>query len=127
MTTLMLRHIPRTYDSEDVLDLLDSHGFVGHYDFVYLSRNVKSASALHHAFVNFVSPELASLAFKAFDKFDGWKGKSSKACEVRWSRTQGFAENVEAARHRPVWKNVAGNFTPCVFQHGVRVQFPRFV
>jgi len=121
----MLRHIPNNYSPEDVLALLDSYGFAGHYDYFYLPRDFKSAAALGYAFVNFVSTDVALRAFQVFDKFDGWKGRSHKACEVQWSRNQGFVQNVEAVRCSPVMrKTVAAQFKPFVFQNGVRIEFP---
>jgi len=124
-TTLMLRHIPNNSDPEDVLALLDSYGFAGHYDFFYLPRDFKSRAALGYAFVNFVSSHIALRAFQVFDKFDGWRGRSHKACEVQWCRNQGLVQNVEAIRSSPVMrKSVADKFKPFVFQNGVRIEFP---
>jgi hypothetical protein len=125
MTTLMLRNIPNNYDPDRMQALLDSEGFAGLYDFVYLPRDFKSRAALGYGFVNFSTPAHALRAYQVFDEFRNWKCNSNKACAVQWSRTQGFDANVEAVRSSPALrKNIAANFKPVLLKNGVPIKFP---
>merc|ERR1712056_156722 len=61
-TTIMVRDIPNSYTQEMLLDLLNSRGLKGLYNFVYLPLDFKRWSGLGYAFVNLVSNEAANKA-----------------------------------------------------------------
>jgi len=124
-TTLMLRNIPNNYEPTRLMALLDAEGFAAQYDFVYLPRDFKSRVALGYGFVNFTTVAHALRAFRVFTEFTNWGSSSKKACQVQWSRTQGFAANVEAVRTSPAMrKSVVETFKPVILQNGVRIKFP---
>eukprot|EP00913_Durusdinium_trenchii_P034625 g32394.t1 len=53
-TTVMLRNLPNNYTREMFLEMLDSEGFRGSYDFVYLPCDFHRKANLGYAFVNMV-------------------------------------------------------------------------
>merc|ERR1712045_867190 len=55
-TSVMLRNLPSGFTCRQLLNLLDSLGFLGRYDFVYQPVNFETMTCLSHAFVNLVSP-----------------------------------------------------------------------
>jgi hypothetical protein len=124
-TTVMLKNIPNDYSRAMVLELFNSEGFCGKYDFVYLPVDFRSGSAFGYAFVNLVS-ELDCQAFwKHFHGFCQWSLPSKKVAEVTWSKpSQGLAMNMERYRNSSVMHGqVPDEYKPCVFRHGLRVAF----
>jgi RNA recognition motif-containing protein len=125
-TTVMLRNIPNNYKRDDMLELLESHGFTGQYDFIYLPLDFKTHVAIGYAFLNFTSHTAAVRAFEVFDGFHAWKGNSRKVCKTSWSDThQGLSDNVELVR------NSAMNRRRCpedckqiIIMNGQRVKLP---
>merc|ERR1712159_580188 len=81
-TTVMLRNIPNNYNREMVLELLNSEGFQGDYDFVSLPMDFHRMAGLGYAFVNLVNPDAAERVKAHFEGFSGWKLASLKICEV---------------------------------------------
>merc|ERR1719377_166778 len=66
-TTVMLRNMPNNYTREMLLELVDSMGFTGCYDFAYLPVDFKSQAGLGYAFINFVSTAEAQRCFECFE------------------------------------------------------------
>lgn len=126
-TTVILRNIPVEYTRQMLLDLLNSRGFAGKFDFVYVPRDFQRSFGLGYCFVNMVTAADAHQIHKCFHGFSQWKIPSQKVCEVGWSsRQQGLAEQIERYRNSPVMHDsVPDEYKPCIFQHGVRVAFPR--
>merc|ERR1712232_142249 len=56
-TTVILRNIPVEYTRQMFLKMLDSEGFAGKYDFIYMPRDFQRSFSLGYVFVNFVTPE----------------------------------------------------------------------
>merc|ERR1711977_264384 len=56
-TTVMMRNIPNTLTRDMLLDIINTEGFVGCYDFVYLPMDFKSMAALGYSFINFMDSE----------------------------------------------------------------------
>merc|ERR1740127_314551 len=68
-TTVMLRNLPNNYSRAMFLSMLDSEGFSGAYDFVYLPIDFCSRACLGYAFVNLLD---ASIVPNFWQTFDGY-------------------------------------------------------
>ena len=126
-TTIMLRNLPNNYTREMLLGMLDEHGFVGLYDFVYLPCDFCRDANLGYAFVNFVDYAAVDRAWKIFDGFSAWSLPTAKVCQVGWSGPhQGLKAHVERYRNSPVMhKSIPDTYKPVIFKNGVRKPFPR--
>jgi hypothetical protein len=124
--TLMLRNLPNNYTRIMLLSLLDSEGFGGQYDFVYLPIDFKSHASLGYAFVNLSTIEAAERCWKAFEGFNKWVVPSSKVCSVNWSAPfQGLESHVERYRNSPVMhEHVPDEYKPMLLSDGKRLPFP---
>lgn len=125
LTTVMLRNLPNNYSRTMLLQLIDKEGFAGQYDFIYLPMDFKLHASLGYAFVNLVSPEVATRFFKTFEGFHRWVVPSQKVCSVNWSHPyQGLDAHIERYRNSPVMHDdVPDEYKPSVFQNGQRVPF----
>lgn len=121
----MIRNLPNNYTSQMLLDLLDSEGFWGAYDFFYLPMDFKTSVSLGYLFVNMVSPEAAERLWSTFDGYSNWVIPSRKRSGVSWSSVQGLAANIERYRSSPIMApKVPDEFKPAVFANGTRLSFP---
>lgn len=136
-TTVMLRHLPAGYTRAIFLEMLDSEGFKGCYDFVYLPADFVKWQGFGYAFVNLHSNQEAVRVWKHFDGFNSWPDLSSapshqddegppRPCEVSWGDPlQGLTAHVERYRNSPVMhKDVPEQFKPACFANGVQIKFP---
>jgi hypothetical protein len=133
-TTVMLRHLPEGYTRAALLELLESQGFQGSYDFVYLPVDFVKWKGFGYAFINMVCHEDARRVWKHFDGFKDWPahpdiqetGEAPRACEVSWGDPlQGLKAHFERYRNSPVMhKDVPEHFKPVTFSKGVKVKFP---
>merc|ERR1719460_2665095 len=71
-TTVMIRNMPNNYTRQMLLELVDSMGFAGTYDFAYLPVDFQSQAGLGYAFLNFTSIANAQLCFDRFEGFSNW-------------------------------------------------------
>lgn len=126
LTTVMLRNIPNSYTSAAVLELLDSHSFMGRYDFVYLPMDFQKGVNLGYAFVNFLHHTDGLRFAEVFQDFASWTCQSDKSGDVSWAQpNQGWQAHVERYRNSPVMHpSVPDAFKPMVFQGGHRAAFP---
>merc|ERR1712217_823433 len=62
-TTVMMRNLPNDMNREMLLELLDTHGFRGLYDFIYVPIDFKRRAGLGYAFVNMSTPQAAERMF----------------------------------------------------------------
>merc|ERR1712232_1041555 len=126
LTTLMVKNIPNDYTRSMLLELLDSQGLAGTYDFIYLPADFQRCSSLGYAFLNFVSQAAAEVAKVRLHGFREWRVQSQKICEVRWCEPmQGLAAHIDRYRNSPVMhRSVPDEFKPVTFQNGLRVPFP---
>jgi hypothetical protein len=138
--TICFRNIPNNYTAAMVIDLLDSYGFRGFYDFVYVPHDFKRLPSLVNTgyfFVNFASPDAAACAWRTFDNFQAWSVKSNKVLAATWAKeTQGLKACISRYRNSPVMhKKIPLDCKPLVFENGrlvplrsskKRVKEPRF-
>lgn len=124
--TVMLRNLPNNYTRSMLLKLIDSEGFDGMYDFIYLPMDFKSQASLGYAFVNLTDSDQAARFFEAFVGFHDWVVPSQKVCSVNWSAPyQGREAHIERYRNSPVMhEDVPDDYKPMVFRDGERIKFP---
>jgi len=125
-TTVMIRNMPNNYTREMLLELVDSMGFAGLYDFAYLPVDFQSQAGLGYAFINFATVADAQLCFRRFEGFSDWMVPSEKVCTVTWSSpTQGLEAHIERYKNSPVMHfSIADEWKPVLLQQGVRIAFP---
>jgi hypothetical protein len=125
-TTAMLRNLPNNYSRAMLLELIDSQGFAGQYDFVYLPMDFKSHASLGYAFVNLLTPQLAKQFWNKLDGFHQWAVPSQKVCSMSWSHPhQGLQAHTDRYRNSPVMhEEVPDEYKPVVFKDGQRMSFP---
>lgn len=115
-TTVMLRGLPDNFTREMLLETMNSMGFYGLYDFVYLPIAFASGTSLGYGIVNLVSPADIPTFWERFAGLQDWA--------VLWSPQQGLAELVERYRNSPVMHpTVPDECKPALFHGGVRVAF----
>jgi len=125
-TTVMLRDLPDAYSRSALLELLDTEGFFGRFDFFYLPVDFKHQRNLGYALINLVSPMEALRLTRHFNGFTNWNVTSDKVCSVSWCNPQqGLEAHVERYRNSPVMhESVPTDWQPMLLSHGVQVAFP---
>jgi hypothetical protein len=89
--TLMLCNIPCRFEHDDIVDAIQSIGFGGFYEFVYVpQRSRKRSGNMGYAFVHFKSPETAASFSDNFQNFQFKRTSSTKKCMVKPAHIQGF-------------------------------------
>eukprot|EP00928_Gymnodinium_smaydae_P097508 TRINITY_DN8849_c0_g2_i4.p1 TRINITY_DN8849_c0_g2~~TRINITY_DN8849_c0_g2_i4.p1 ORF type:complete len:285 (+),score=5.80 TRINITY_DN8849_c0_g2_i4:121-855(+) len=92
-TTIVLRNIPKTYNTSSVVRLLETAGYTGLFDFVDVPTNRVSRTTGGFAIVNLRHPAYAPYFWKTFDGFHKWTCKSRNICRVVWyEQLQGLHE-----------------------------------
>lgn len=124
-TTVIWRNLPNNFTREGLLELINSYGFQGSYDFFYSPVDFSSNALVGYAFINFVSTAEARRFFSCFKGFTAWSMNSVKVSEVAWSQLQGLKHHLERYRNSAVMHpEVADDKRPVLFQGGCRVYFP---
>jgi len=125
-TTVMVRNLPLDYTREHLLDLLDSQGFRGCYNFAYFPMDFRRWAGFGYAFVNMVSAEEALRIRRELSGFCEWKVPSVKVVEVCWGDPlQGFEACVERYRNSPIMhESVPDVCKPAIFVDGYQQPFP---
>jgi len=122
-STICFRNLPNNYSADMVLDLLNSNGFTGHYDFVYVPHDFKRLPSLvniGYFFVNFTDQDSAVCAWNVFDGFTNWSVNSTKVLKATWANeTQGLKACVARYRNSPVMhKTIPTECKPLIFEKG---------
>jgi hypothetical protein len=100
VTTLMISCLPVRLGIEQLLWQMDSVGFNGKYDLVYMPyRSVKKRGKVQHgspgyAFVNFKSSEFAMEFMTAFEGYPFGDFNSDRKAVVKPATTQGYYANL---------------------------------
>ncbi|CAE7778071.1 ML4, partial [Symbiodinium pilosum] len=126
-TSVMLRNLPNNYTRSKLLEMLDSEGFAGKYNFVYLPIDFHTQASLGYAFVNLVESSHVYQIQEKLTGFKKWKVPSKKVCEVRlcgpWPDLEA---HVERYRNSSVMHpSVPEEFKPALFENGKQVPFPK--
>lgn len=125
-TTVMMRNLPNDYKRDVIVELIESKGFKGCFDLVYLPIDFERGAGLGYAFVNFVDTEAAERFLKCFSGFKNWAVTTGKVCEVMWSGLQGLKAHVERYRNSPVMhESIPDEFRPALFKDSQRIPFPQ--
>jgi hypothetical protein len=129
-TTIMLRNVPRALTRAMLLAELESQGFAGKFDFVYLpvdfDETTRCGQNFGHAFVNFTYSHDAALARERFAGFSAWAVESEKPCEAMWrEQCQGLTAHIQKYRNSALMhESVPDDNKPIMFVDGVRCPFP---
>jgi RNA recognition motif-containing protein len=95
-TTVMMREVPSKYTQGKLLREIDSSGFTGLYDFIYLPMDSRSNANRGFAFINMISEEAAEDFYR---KFHGkhlrhFSASAEKTIIILPADVQGFEENA---------------------------------
>jgi len=125
-TTIILRNLPPDYTRANLLNWLDSEGFAGECDFLYLPINFEIGSCFGYTFINLISHASAQWAIEHFNGRIVPGPSDAHECGAAWSEPyQGFATYVERYRNSPVMHpSVPDEHRPVLFAAGVRYSFP---
>lgn len=127
-TTLTLGNLPSALSQEEVIAVLNSMGFRGKYDLVYMPKCFATGKNLGHATVNLLRHADGLALAARIHGFQTWSvGDGETSCTAEWSLPmQGWTEHVEAYRNHPVMhESVPESFRPMVFENGRRGIFPQ--
>merc|ERR1719330_1261853 len=124
-TTFMIRSLPPVFSRTKLEELLDSEGFTGKYDFLYLPTDLKAkdGGCFGYAFVNLISVEEASLFQDHFHGYQ-WSNMDLEPMGVHASEAlQGLDELIERYRNSPLMhKKVDAGLPPTVRLRPLRVR-----
>jgi len=125
VTTLMLRNLPPTWSRDTLAGLLDSKGFSGQYDFLYLPTNIKVQMNVGYSFINLTSLGAAKRFTEVFHGLGGCCSSPDKTLEVCLSEVQGLDANIRRYQNSPIMgESVPEEYKPVLFRDGHRVPFP---
>lgn len=125
-TTLLLKNIPSCCTTAMLVEMLNSQGFEGSYNFVYAPTDFRSLTSFGYGFVNLVSYEDAVHMMETLDGYDGWASEGICAMEACWSMPhQGLDLQIRRFQNSPVMHpSVPDEIKPMIFTDGVRSPFP---
>jgi len=132
-TSVVIRNVPTSYTREMVAKKLDTEGFAGAYNFLYVPVHFKSEKPFGFVFVNLASPKLVPDLWRKFDGYDKWEESHEEAVQGRavastvdWTTSfQGLQALVQHYRNSSVMhEDVPDEHRPTLFFRGMRVTFP---
>jgi RNA recognition motif-containing protein len=102
-TTMMIRNIPNQYAQKDFIQELDSLGFEGTYNFLYIPVDKKTAASCGYGFINFIDHHWAAKCASVFQDYllTPKKGKG-KYAEVSAAHLQGLEANIAHYRNTKI-------------------------
>ncbi|KAF4652690.1 hypothetical protein FOL47_010899 [Perkinsus chesapeaki] len=121
-TTVMVHNLQEHCSVGYVKRVLDSAGFFGLYDFLYVPLNFKTHEVVGFALINFASQEHAQKFIDGFNDL----AVDGRPLVVEPAKNQGLQAQVEHLRESPV-NAAAEEFRPKVFELGTGrpLEFPR--
>jgi len=102
VTTLMIRNIPNKCTQQMLIKELDSLGFKGEYDFVYLPMDTFTRLNVGYGFVNFVTVGAASECTRKLSAHCFEHAPQGKCVSVSPAHMQGLESNVQHYRNKAV-------------------------
>lgn len=95
VTTVMVRQLPRHWSHLMFLEEVESRGFKGLFDFVYLPHDFKKGSHVGFGFINFMKDVNALEFVKEFHGLylDGQMREAGKPLRIHPASVQGYEEN----------------------------------
>jgi len=129
-TTIMLRNVPRSVTRTMLLSELESQGFAGMFDFVYLpvdfDETTRCRQNFGHAFVNFICPHDAAQARRCFAGLVAWAVDRENPCEAVYREPcQGLTAHIKKYRNSALMhESVPDENKPVMFADGARCPFP---
>jgi len=100
-TTVMVCHIPCRVAQDELISVINSLGFIGQYDFVYMPLGGKTSSVgssnLGYAFINFAAPRYVANFYAAFEGYRFTGSQSKKKCTIKPAIVQGLEDNIHHA------------------------------
>lgn len=124
-TTFELRGLPTSMTRLCFEELMDSEGFAGKYNFVYLQADVKAGGCYGQGIINLVSPSEAARFQEHFHGFQ-WPSAGLEPMGVHTSEAlQGLEDLIERYRNSPLMhKSVPVEMRPALYRNGAAVAFP---
>lgn len=128
ITTFMVRSLPRSMNRHDLERLLDSEGFAGGYDFIYLPADLKAGGCFGYGFINLVCSQAAEHFAQHFHGYvwTGAEHSELKSMAVHVSEAlQGQEQLIQRYRNSPLMHgSVPQGQRPAIYCNGVEVSFP---
>jgi hypothetical protein len=120
-----MKNIPMGCSRTEFLGFLDSHGFWGSYNLVYIPTNFRTWEGCGYAFVNMETHEAAERIIATLHGFEGWCSEGMEKLDVSYSDVQGLDAHVDRFRNSPVMHpDVPQEYKPVLLAGGVHVAFP---
>jgi len=91
--TVMMRNLPNKYSQQMLLEEINSSGFQGTYDFLYLPIDTETNANKGYAFINFIDPGFAWMFKTSFEGRKMNRFNSTKHVSVVPATLQGFEAN----------------------------------
>lgn len=92
-TTVMLRNLPNKYSQQMLLEELNSSGFLGTFDFLYLPIDPETNANRGYCFINFTDPNYAWSLKLTYEGRKMGRFNSDKVVFVAPAALQGFEAN----------------------------------
>mmetsp|Transcript_103687 Transcript_103687/g.184219 ORF Transcript_103687/g.184219 Transcript_103687/m.184219 type:complete len:464 (-) Transcript_103687:141-1532(-) len=92
-TTVMLRNLPNKYNQQMLLEELNSSGFLGTFDFLYLPIDPETNANRGYCFINFTDPSFAWMLKMTYEGRKMGRFNSDKVVSVAPAALQGFEAN----------------------------------
>lgn len=95
-TTMMIRNIPNRYTQRELIRELETLGFTGTFDFLYLPIDKGTMCNVGYAFVNFTDHSWAQRCMQVFENYHFKKNRKArgKIATVSVAHIQGLEANV---------------------------------
>ncbi|CAE7244027.1 ML3 [Symbiodinium natans] len=92
-TTVMLRNLPNKYSQQMLLEDLNTSGFLGTFDFLYLPIDPETNANRGYCFINFTDPSFAWMLKCTYEGRKMGRFNSDKVVSVAPAALQGFEAN----------------------------------